>query len=188
MIYFSPPCTLGTCILHVSHLTGPDFEWSSVNKCSPSPSADMWNTHACVSVAYIHHATWLSAGFLQTTIVSLTYEQPCHPLPTDDSSLVVMVWYSDAFRPCFWSRLNGVKRVSIYFLIRVKWCTLTMSFCGWHVVETDVKHLLALPSLCCCGVSATLSLFGLGAIYCVNLPQHRPRNVRLCFVSAPHLF
>lgn len=35
------------------------------------------------------------------------------------------------------------------------------------VVGAKVKHLLALPSLCCRAVSAALSLFGLGAIYCV---------------------
>lgn len=75
----------------------------------------------------------------------------------------------------------------VYFLIRRKWCTLTASFCGCCVVEAKVKHLLALPSLCCCAVSATLSLFVLGAIYSVNLPQHRPRNVKLCCCLSPSI-
>lgn len=64
---------------HVTYSAQRDFEWSSANKCSPSaPSADMWNMLACISVAYIHHATWLPARCLQTTIVSLKHDQPYH--------------------------------------------------------------------------------------------------------------
>lgn len=138
-----------------------------------------------ISVAYIHHATCLPASSLQPTIVCPRYELPyhCQLMIKLSHGHGVMQW-------CFF--------MPLYFLSQALWCEkgvylfsdksetvhFKMAFCGWCVVEAKVMQLLALPNPCCCAIS----FLGCGPYsYSVNLPQHRPRNVRLCCCLSPSI-
>lgn len=109
----------------------------------------------------------------------------CLSLPADDQARS-WSWSATVMLSCNFHPRSVVWKwcLIIYFLMRVKWCTVTLCRPGWCVVEAKVRHLLALPPLCCRAISFWV---GGGHRLCVNLPMHRPRNVRLCCCLSPSI-
>lgn len=129
---------------------------------------------ARISVAYIHHATCLPASSLQTTIVSNRYEKPyhCQLMIKLSRSHGVIQWRCAFFVGGGYVFSDESKMVHTH--IAILWLV-----CRWSKSQTFIGSLLSV---------AVPSLFGLGAtVCCVNPPQHRPRNVRLCCCLSPSI-
>lgn len=138
----------------------------------------LWKMQALISVAYIHHVARLPARSLQTTIVSPRYEPyHCQLMTKLSHGHDLLQWCSHTI---FVQDLQCGTAVCLFSL---QWFTLAL----YHsVVGVLLKRKSSIYWLSFLSV-AVLSLFGLGAISCVNLPQHRPRNVRLCCCPSPSI-
>lgn len=110
----------------------------------------------------------------------------CLSLPADDQARS-WSWSATVMLSCHFHPRSVVWKwcLIIYFLMRVKWCTVTLCRPGWCVVEAKVRHLLALPPLCCRAISFWVG----GAIGCVWICLCTdPETSGSVVVSAPQLF
>lgn len=146
--FFFPLCCVGTRIVHVIHSSHFDFS------PSPSPPTPLygvqtrWDTQA-----WICHATRLPANLPPQTLyccVSLVWRL--------QSSLVVTT--SAQHSSVFTLHTPTLRRPMVGMLS------------SWSSLQTEM--LLAAPFLCFCAIS----LWSMGDMRSVNVPQCRPRNVR----------